>query len=46
MALKVTRERLESISGKEALKITELKQDNGIVKGTMIEFKLPLETDY
>ena len=46
MALKVTRERLESISGKGALNIKELKQDNGTIEGTIIEFILPLETDY
>lgn len=46
MALKVTRERLESISGKEALKIKELKQEDGTIEGTTIMFKIPLETDY
>lgn len=46
MALKVTRERLESISGKDVLKINEIQQDNGTVVGTIIEFMLPLETDY
>lgn len=46
MALKVTRERLESISGKGALDIKELKQNDGTVEGTIITFKIPLETDY
>ncbi|WCO01746.1 ligand-binding sensor domain-containing protein [Psychroserpens ponticola] len=46
MALKVTRERLESISGKDALKINETKQKDGTIDGTTIVFKIPLETDY
>ena len=46
MALKVTRERLESISGKGTLKINERKQKNGTIEGTTIIFKIPLETDY
>ncbi|WP_460220339.1 sensor histidine kinase [Psychroserpens sp. MEBiC05023] len=46
MALKVTRERLESISGKGALKIHELKHNNGSISGTTIVFEIPLETDY
>lgn len=46
MALKVTRERLESISGKDALKISERKQNDGSINGTTIVFKIPLETDY
>ncbi|WP_323787511.1 ligand-binding sensor domain-containing protein [Psychroserpens sp.] len=46
MALKVTRERLESISGKGALEIKETKQNDGTIEGTTIVFKIPLETDY
>lgn len=46
MALKVTKERLESISGKDALKITEVKGDENTVSGTQITFKIPLLTDY
>ncbi|MDG5491027.1 two-component regulator propeller domain-containing protein [Psychroserpens sp. SPM9] len=46
MALKVTRERLESISGKEALEISELKNNDGTISGTTIVFRIPLETDY
>ncbi len=46
MALKVTEERLESISGKNTLRISELKETDGSVIGTQIEFKIPLETDY
>ncbi len=46
MALKVTRERLESISGKDALDISEIKNNDGSIGGTTIVFKIPLETDY
>ena len=45
MALTVTRERLESISGKDALDIKEIVDGNAIA-GTEIAFKIPLETDY
>ncbi len=46
MALTVTRERLESISGKGALQIAEIKNNDGVIEGTSIIFKIPLETDY
>ncbi len=46
MALKVTRERLASVSGKDTLQLKELKDNDGIVSGTMIVFEIPLETDY
>lgn len=46
MALKVTKERLESISGKDALEISEIKNKDGSIGGTTIVFKIPLETDY
>lgn len=46
MALKVTGERLESISGGNALEIKELKKEDGTIEGTMVVFKIPLETDY
>ena len=46
MALTVTRERLASISGKKALEITEIKNENGTIGGTNISFKIPLLTDY
>lgn len=46
MALKVTRERLESISGTDALTISEQKNNDGSSAGTTIVFKIPLETDY
>ncbi|MFK7781535.1 two-component regulator propeller domain-containing protein [Psychroserpens sp.] len=46
MALKVTRERLESISGKGALEVREIKQKDGTIEGTTIIFIIPLETDY
>ncbi|MEM5565717.1 two-component regulator propeller domain-containing protein [Psychroserpens sp. AS72] len=46
MALTVTKERLESISGANALEMTEIKLENGSIGGTTIVFKIPLETDY
>lgn len=46
MALKVTKERLQSIAGKDVLEITELKHSDGNVLGTNIKFELPLETDF
>jgi ligand-binding sensor domain-containing protein len=46
MALKVTRERLESISGANVLDISEIKNNDGSIGGTTIVFKIPLETDY
>ena len=46
MALNVTMERLESISGKESLKIIELKNNRGKTIGTEVKFEIPLETEY
>jgi LytS/YehU family sensor histidine kinase len=46
MALTVTKERLESIAGKNTLQISEIKNDNGNIGGTKITFKIPLLTDY
>ncbi len=46
MALTVTKERLESISGANALEMTEIKLKDGSIGGTTIVFKIPLETDY
>ncbi|OEJ98498.1 hypothetical protein A8C32_04600 [Flavivirga aquatica] len=46
MALTVTRERLESISGKDSLVIKEIIDDGNTIAGTEIAFKIPLETDY
>ena len=45
MALTVTRERLESISGKDSLVIKEIHKNNSVT-GTQISFKIPLLTDY
>lgn len=45
MALTVTRERLESISGKDSLIIKEIQNGNSVT-GTQISFKIPLLTDY
>lgn len=46
LALKVTGERLKSISGKAVLQIEELKNEDGTIEGTKVVFKIPLETDY
>lgn len=46
MALKVTKERLESISGPNTLQIDEIKNTDGSIGGTEISFKIPLLTDY
>ncbi len=46
MALTVTRERLESISGKDSLHIKEIINKSKTVEGTEIAFKIPLQTDY
>lgn len=45
VALEVTKERIESLSGIGALKISELKE-NSKIKGTRIYFKIPLETEF
>jgi len=45
MALTVTQERLESISGKNALNMEEIVNGNTIA-GTKITFRIPLLTDY
>ena len=46
MALTVTRERLEFISGKDSLNIEEIMTNGNTVAGTQIAFKIPLQTDY
>ena len=46
MALTVTKERLESIAGKNTLYIGEIKNENGSIAGTKITFKIPVLTDY
>ncbi len=46
MALTVTKERLASISGEDALHISEIKEEDGTINGTNITFKIPLLTDY
>jgi sensor histidine kinase YesM len=46
MALTVTKERLQSISGKNTLKITEIKREDGTIGGTSVTFSIPLLTDY
>ncbi len=46
MALEVTKERIESLSGKDSFKIEELKDKENNVLGTIVTFKIPLLTDY
>lgn len=46
MALTVTTERLESISGKDSLEIKEIYNTDNTVAGTQITFKIPLQTDF
>lgn len=45
VALDVTKERIVSLGGKDALQLREL-QENDVVLGTQIQFKIPLETDF
>ncbi|MDG1527847.1 MAG: histidine kinase [Polaribacter sp.] len=45
IALKVTKERIENLSKNSILKIEELSE-NAQIKGTKVEFKIPLKTDY
>ena len=45
VALKVSKERLYIISTKSNLKITEIKEGKQ-VKGTQVNFRIPLKTDY
>jgi two-component system, LytTR family, sensor histidine kinase LytS len=45
IALKVTKERIGSLSKYSTLDISEIKE-NDVVKGTKVEFKIPLKTDY
>lgn len=46
MALEVTKERVESLSGKNAFKIEQLNDANDKILGTKVSFKIPLLTDY
>lgn len=46
MALEVTRERIESLSGKNSFEIEEMKDEKQLVLGTKVSFKIPLLTDY
>ncbi|MFT5077626.1 MAG: ligand-binding sensor domain-containing protein [Patiriisocius sp.] len=45
VALKVTKERIESLGGKGALELKQL-EENGVILGTEVTFKIPLETDF
>lgn len=46
MALKVTKERIESLSGKDTFMIEQLNDKNNKILGTKVSFKIPLLTDY
>lgn len=46
MALQVTKERIESLAGRNTLKIEEVSEKDHTLAGTKISFKIPLETDY
>jgi LytS/YehU family sensor histidine kinase len=45
IALEVTKERIESLGGKGALELKQL-EENGVILGTEVTFKIPLETDF
>lgn len=45
MALTVTKERIQSLSGKDTLKLEEITSNNQII-GTRIRFQIPLKTDF
>lgn len=46
MALEVTKERIEHLTNKNSLKITEIIDKNDNLAGTKVSFKIPLEMDY
>ncbi|MEE9348448.1 MAG: histidine kinase, partial [Flavobacteriaceae bacterium] len=46
MALQVTKERIEHLSGKESMEIIDLSENNKLKTGTEVRFKIPLLTDY
>ncbi|PHR69385.1 MAG: hypothetical protein COA67_10450 [Lutibacter sp.] len=46
MALEVTKERIESLSGKDAFIIEQLGGNETKILGTKVSFKIPLLTDY
>jgi len=45
LAVKVTQERIESLSNKNAFEIKEIYENAEII-GTLVTFKIPLKTDY
>ncbi|MCK7589673.1 histidine kinase [Subsaxibacter sp. CAU 1640] len=45
MALTVTKERIESLAGKDTLMMEEIKS-NDLILGTKISFQIPLKTDF
>ncbi|MGH1383178.1 ligand-binding sensor domain-containing protein [Kordia sp.] len=46
MALQVTKERIESLAGRNTLKIEDLSEKDTTLAGTKISFKIPLETEF
>ncbi|WP_160129160.1 ligand-binding sensor domain-containing protein [Kordia antarctica] len=46
MALQVTKERIESLAGRNTLKIEEISKKDATLAGTKISFKIPLETEF
>jgi ligand-binding sensor domain-containing protein len=46
MALQVTKERIEHLVGNNTMQVSEIVDKNNKPKGTLVKFKIPLETDY
>ena len=46
LALEVTRQRIESLSGSNSLDIREISSADSAPGGTHVEFRIPLHTDY
>ncbi|MEM6685966.1 MAG: two-component regulator propeller domain-containing protein [Bacteroidota bacterium] len=46
MALQVTKERIESLAGRNTLKIEDMSEKDATLAGTRISFRIPLETEF
>jgi hypothetical protein len=46
MALQVTKERIESLAGRNTLTIEDVSEKDATLAGTKISFKIPLETEF
>jgi LytS/YehU family sensor histidine kinase len=46
MALQVTKERIESLAGRNTLIIEDVSEKDATLAGTKISFKIPLETEF